>query len=192
MNPNPHLTAPEAPPPPPPALADAFARLRADLAQQAPPRWLWTRIAADAAQPRSVWLARPALAQGPASAAGGLGVAWRAWLGVGAAVVAALWLVWAAGPGRIARPAKSTPLAPPVVSTMHASGFVPVASPERFAELWQGNAQTAQAWVVPTELPRERLAALGLPYDPARAGEMVRAELLLHPSGDVLAVRLTR
>ena len=46
-----------------------------------------------------------------------------------------------------------------------------------------------QAWLVRTEMPEERLAALGLPYDPARAGESVRADLLMHPSGEVLAVR---
>jgi hypothetical protein len=42
---------------------------------------------------------------------------------------------------------------------------------------------------VSTELQGERLSALGLPFDPARAGDSVRAELLLHPSGEVLAVR---
>ena len=45
------------------------------------------------------------------------------------------------------------------------------------------------AWLVRTEVPSERLAALGLPYDPARAGDSVRADLLMHPSGEVLAVR---
>jgi hypothetical protein len=34
------------------------------------------------------------------------------------------------------------------------------------------------------------LAALGLPFDPARAAEPVRAELLMHASGDVLALRV--
>ncbi|HEV8688977.1 MAG TPA: hypothetical protein VGQ91_01680 [Ideonella sp.] len=187
---NPQPATPDAPSP---ALAEALARLRADLGQHMPPPALWLRVAASVARPARVL--QPALAQGgqgPAPTAGGPGARWRTLLGLGAAVVAALWLVWAAGPGRVARPTKSTPLAPPVVSTMHASGFVPVASAERFAELWQGGAQAAPAWVVPTELPRERLAALGLPYDPARAGETVHAELLLHPSGDVLAVRLTR
>jgi hypothetical protein len=50
-------------------------------------------------------------------------------------------------------------------------------------------AQPTQAWVVTAELPQERLAALGLPYDPARAGERVRAQLLVRTSGEVLAVR---
>jgi hypothetical protein len=45
---------------------------------------------------------------------------------------------------------------------------------------------------VRTELPASRRALLGLPYDPAAAAAPVRAELLLHPSGDVLAVRVIR
>ena len=67
-----------------------------------------------------------------------------------------------------------------------AGGFFPLVPPER----WPRDA--APAWLVRTELPGERLAALGLPYDPARAGDRVRAELLLHPSGEVLAVRLVQ
>ena len=61
--------------------------------------------------------------------------------------------------------------------------FVRIAPDERWP-----TGETA-AWLVHTELPSERLAALGLPYDPARAGESVRADLLMHPSGEVLAVR---
>jgi hypothetical protein len=44
--------------------------------------------------------------------------------------------------------------------------------------------------LVPTELPRERLAWLGLPTDGSSADAPVRAELVVHPSGRVLAVRL--
>ena len=44
--------------------------------------------------------------------------------------------------------------------------------------------------LVNTELRRDRLVALGLPFDPARAGDSVRAELLVRPSGEVLAVLL--
>jgi hypothetical protein len=64
-------------------------------------------------------------------------------------------------------------------------GFVPVAGSDR----WQQAAESG-AWLVSTELPRSRLAALGLPYDPTRAAETVRAQFLMHSSGDVLAVRL--
>ena len=69
-----------------------------------------------------------------------------------------------------------------------ASGFVPLVGPERWRQLAAEGATTA--WLVPTEMPRERLAALGLPFDPARAAEPVRAELLMHASGDVIALRL--
>ena len=48
----------------------------------------------------------------------------------------------------------------------------------------------AAVWLQPAELPRERLALLGLPFDTARAEELVRAELMLNPRGQVLAVRL--
>jgi hypothetical protein len=66
---------------------------------------------------------------------------------------------------------------------VRASGFLPLAPPEHWPR------DSAQAWLVSTELQGERLSALGLPFDPARAGDSVRAELLLHPSGEVLAVR---
>ena len=75
----------------------------------------------------------------------------------------------------------------PAVSPAEAQ-FVPVAPAER----WASARAAGPAWLVSAELPRERLAELGLPYDPARAGETVRAELLLHPAGDVLAVRFLR
>jgi hypothetical protein len=49
-----------------------------------------------------------------------------------------------------------------------------------------------RTWILTTELPHSRLAALGLPYDPTRAGERVPAQFLMHSSGEVLAVRLDR
>jgi len=60
-------------------------------------------------------------------------------------------------------------------------------------ETWQrARTDGGRTWLVTTELPHSRLAALGLPYDPARAGERVPAQLLMHASGEVLAVRLDR
>jgi hypothetical protein len=171
----------------PPELAGAIARLRIDLAGEHAPPAVWNKVRAAAAvpaapTPKAPTPLRPVLA-------------WPT-VAVGAAVLLGLLLVWWVGPGRSSSPRAPTPTteigAGPVGRVPRASGFVPVASPERFAELWQGGAQAAPAWVVRTEVPRERLAALGLPYDPARAGEPVHAELLMHPSGDVLAVRLTR
>lgn len=177
MNPNPERQ---------PDLSSAIARLRIDLAGEHAPPAVWARLHAVATVPTPH---APQRAPTPRRAV----MAWSTWT-AGAAALLALLLVWWVGPGR-----SSAPRAPalgidagPVSPMPRASGFVPVASPERFAELWQDGAQAAPAWVVRTELPRERLAALGLPYDPARAAEPVHAELLMHPSGDVLAVRLTR
>lgn len=65
------------------------------------------------------------------------------------------------------------------------AGFVSVAGSERWRDAALGN-----AWLVSTELPHARLAAYGLPYDPSRAADTVRAQLLMHSSGDVLAVRV--
>lgn len=163
----------------PPALAQALARLRADLQSRHAPAPLWPRVAAACPAPPGRGHRRAEVRAAPA-------IASLRWAG-GAAALLAVALVWWAGPTTTGSTATDgeTPAG-------RASGFVAVASPERFAELWQGGAESAPAWVVRTDLPRERLAALGLPYDPARAGERVRAELLLHPSGDVLAVRLTR
>lgn len=75
---------------------------------------------------------------------------------------------------------------PPPAAEPLASSFVPLAAAER----WPADAEAA--WIVRTELPASRLALLGLPYDPGAAATPVRAELLLHPSGDVLAVRVIR
>lgn len=69
-----------------------------------------------------------------------------------------------------------------------ASGFLPVAPADR----WPEPQATTAAWLVTTELSAERLAALGLPFDPGRAAERVSAELLLDSAGDVLAVRVLR
>jgi len=87
------------------------------------------------------------------------------------------------------------------------SAFVPLVPAERFEHALtqpaaaEGLSSTGQqeageaarqgpAWVVTTEMPAERLALLGLPYDPSDAGQRVRAELLVRPNGEVLAVRL--
>jgi hypothetical protein len=76
----------------------------------------------------------------------------------------------------------------PLDAVPAAAGFVPVVGPERWRQLVRDSA--TPAWLVIADLPREKLAALGLPFDPARAAEPVRAELLMHASGDVLALRV--
>jgi hypothetical protein len=72
------------------------------------------------------------------------------------------------------------------------TAFMPLADSERWSQSMRDAREHGRAWVVPTELPSESLAAMGLPYDPSRAGEPVRAELLVHANGDVLAVRFVR
>ncbi len=77
-----------------------------------------------------------------------------------------------------------------LVPAMH---FVPLVSAERMSALTAASGPSgaeARAWVVTTELAQERLAAMGLPYDPGHAAERLRAELLIAGSGEVLAVRL--
>jgi hypothetical protein len=71
-----------------------------------------------------------------------------------------------------------------------ADGFLPLVDAER----WRRAAAEGdgRVWLVSTEMSRERLVALGLPYDPARADERVRTQVLMHASGDVLAVRVIR
>lgn len=61
--------------------------------------------------------------------------------------------------------------------------FVNLVPPERWPR------EDSAAWLVRTELTGDRLAALGLPFDPARAGQPVHAEMLMRPTGEVLAVR---
>lgn len=172
-------------------LGDALARLRADLHRHhAPPR----------CAPAPAPVATPAMAVPSGSAlsvpaAPGPGPGWPAWAAAAVLLGACGWVLWSLPAARPGLPAAGGDAgligAGPATRPQPAgTGFVPVASAERLAELWRGGADTAPAWVLRTELPRERLAALGLPYDPARAAEPVAAELLMHPTGDVLAVRL--
>lgn len=84
-------------------------------------------------------------------------------------------------------------LDPPGTQAAHAagagSGFIPLVPENEFRAALEAG-RSAAVWLQPTELPRERLALLGLPFDAARADETVRAELMLNPNGQVLAVRI--
>jgi hypothetical protein len=163
-------------PPADPGLAPALARLSADLAgQPVPPLSARARQAAR----RHAAVAAPSVRPAPAAPR------WRAW-GFSGAAVCALALLGSVLLVLLPPPAES-PLAGRLPGL--ASGFIAVATAERWEQLLREDA-TAPAWLVATELPRERLAALGLPFDPARAGDRVSAELLMHPSGEVLAVRV--
>ena len=101
---------------------------------------------------------------------------WTAWSG-GAAVAAMLLL------GSVVLVLAPPPL-PGTAAAGMGSEFMPLVPREDWPE------DTSPAWLVASDLPQERLAALGLPYDPTRAADRVRAELLVHPSGLVLARRL--
>jgi hypothetical protein len=63
--------------------------------------------------------------------------------------------------------------------------FVPVSAGASSAPLEGGR-------VVRVEAPRAALASLGLPVDPRRAGETVKADLLLGHDGTAHAIRLVR
>ncbi|MBX3635398.1 MAG: hypothetical protein KF683_08445 [Rubrivivax sp.] len=180
-------------------LAAALRAAAADLDREAPPPGLLARIhaahtaqAAHAAIPLNEAVA--AAPSGPGASGGGqatlprrrgFGLPWSlprplqrgaAWGMACATVLAGSLVLMLQQPAPPAGPA-----------TLLASDFVPLLPPERWPA---ANGEAAPAWLVSAELSGERLAALGLPFDPARAGERVRAELLLHASGDVLAVRL--
>ncbi|OWQ88541.1 hypothetical protein CDN99_16965 [Roseateles aquatilis] len=107
-------------------------------------------------------------------------VGWR-WALAGPALcatvlVACVWLLGTAPPGESG------------ATVARGSDFIVLVSADRWAAYEKAGAGTA--WLVPTDVPRERLALLGLPYDPAAAAEPVHAELLVHASGDVLAMRV--
>ncbi|WP_457421890.1 hypothetical protein [Roseateles sp. P5_E7] len=148
-----------------PARAE-FARLRPDAEQDTGllarlTQQLQARHAVDANEPR--WLRRLAWGSGA--------------LGATAAVLLSAVLLLDPPDNRAAS----------VVAA--GSGFIPLV-PEREFRAALAAGRSAAVWLQPAELPRERLALLGLPFDAARADEPVRAELMLNPLGQVLAVRI--
>lgn len=154
-------------------LGDALHRLRADLDGRAPP-----------AAVRGAVLARlqPAHALALAQGGGGRSAAWAPW--ATAALCGALLVL---GTVLALRTPSHAVHAAGVMADLAGAGFVPVAAAERWPT---STAPAAPAWLVRAELPNERLAEFGLPFDPTRAGETVRTELLMRASGEVLAVRV--
>jgi hypothetical protein len=153
-------------------LRAALRAAAAEMNRQEPPAWLAHTTLARAAAA----LPRPAGSAPPRRFGG-----W--WTGAAAAFTSVLLvsvLLLVAGPAPRPDDAAARLAGRP-------SDFLPLVSAEILADAAM---RPAPAWLVETEMPRERLAALGLPFDPGRAGESVRAELLMHPSGQVLAVRL--
>lgn len=149
-------------------LADALRGVRAELAREEPPAALLQRLLPPAPVPQ----AAPTRPQRVLRLAPWL---WSAGLACTAVLVGSVVLMLQA-------PAPE--LQPLDARSLRMSGFVPLAAAER----WPDDA--APAWLVSTELRQDRLALLGLPFDPSRAGDSVRAELLVRASGEVLAVRL--
>ena len=170
------------------SLAEAL-RLAADHAPaQLPPPAVAAAAQAALRQRMALEAARAAQATGTAATPSSRGTLSRLWAWSGAAAVFAsvaiasvLLLVLAGAPA---------PSFAPQQAAFEASDFVPLLPPERWpADTASG---ASPAFLVRTELPGQRLAALGLPFDPAHAGDRRPAELLVHPSGEVLAVRLVR
>jgi hypothetical protein len=165
-------------------LADAVGHLRDALALQSPPpavqRALQAAFAAAPSQPLARRRASAAVVSGR-DAVGAGAARWRAAAVCAALLMASTALLLLAAPTDPTR-AQAAALAEPA--------FVPVAAAERWPPMAAGAQGAAPAWLVRAEMPRARLAEWGLPFDPARAGEAVRAELLMRPSGEVLAVRV--
>lgn len=173
-------------------LTDTLALARRDLAAQRPGS---DDDAAVLAHLRTVMQPAPA----PAWAMPG-GRALQRWAGRGSGLLLALTLtlglllaaVLVGPPGAAARPdALTDALANPLADPLADTGFMPLVTPDEWR---QALAQQAQApvFLVPTRLPRERLALMGLPFDAARAEQPVQAELMVHPSGQLLAVRFVQ
>jgi hypothetical protein len=158
-----------------------------DLASHAPPAAVGAAVMASLGAARFASVAPAALSPGdriatPAWPAGRRRLAF--FLLAGALLAASAWLL------RPGPPMTRVPTGPaPALLRDVGTGFVPVGAPDALQRLAQ---RDGMAWLVPTELPRDRLALLGLPFDPARAGERVPAELLVDRDGDVLAVRIVR
>jgi hypothetical protein len=160
----------DASPPRPASLADWLWAVAQDLRQRAP-------------SPERDDAVLTAMRQQFAAARRGRSSSrWR-WALAGPALcasvlVACVWLLGSAPPGESGA----------TVLGNAGSGFIVLVSADRWAAYEKAGAGTA--WLVPAEVSRERLALLGLPYDPADAAAPVRAELLVHASGDVLAMRV--
>jgi hypothetical protein len=161
-------------------LADALRQGRQTLAQQLPPPYVQSTVLA--ALPRRA-------AKRPATLAGRIEERTLGWIISGgqvrqariAAVALAVGVVAGGAALLLGQAAQSGARA----ATQVATSFMPLVGSERMSKQSLG-------WVVATDVPRASLSAMGLPYDPARAGDTVRAEMLVNPSGEVLAVRFVQ
>jgi len=99
---------------------------------------------------------------------------WLPPLALAATVAAVTWIV---------RSPMTAPIVPAAVIESDSGPFLALKPLERIA-LEPGTT------VVSSEFPRALLADWGLPVSPERAGELVRAETLYAPDGEMLAIRL--
>jgi len=100
---------------------------------------------------------------------------WLAWpLALAASIAVLSFIVRSLPPEAI--------VAEPISRAAGSDDFVPVVP---MADI----ERAGDALVVPAKLPRTTLAQLGLPINPARAGDAIDTELLVRRDGAVLAVR---
>jgi len=100
---------------------------------------------------------------------------WLAWpLALAASIAVLSFIVRSLPPEAI--------VAEPLARAAGSDDFVPVVP---MADI----ERAGDALVVPAKLPRTTLAQLGLPINPARAGDAIDTELLVRRDGAVLAVR---
>lgn len=171
-------------PPPPFTLAQALRAAADELAAQHPPADLQARLADAVRRVAPSAAAEPAARRPPPTPPRRSTWVWP-WKGAlafaGAAALAGLVALL------VLRPPAREALPPGVQVASLGAGQLGDFMPLVPADRWPRQAELA--WVIDTELRRDRLAALGLPFDPARAGDSVPAQLLVHRSGEVLAVR---
>ena len=155
------------------ALAPWLAAARSDLAARTPPSWLYSELQARLAEHAALRALRATRAV-PALPPARSPWRWLAWLAV-PAMAACAWLLATAM-------VLQSPAAPGGGAVQGGAPFIALASMEAIAA-------EPEKVVVAAELPRAALAHYGLPFDPSRADQPARAELLLSARGAVLAVR---
>ncbi len=162
-----------------PPLDPWLAAARTDLASRLPPLGLEGQVQArlaEAAAWRALRTARPAASSARATG----GWRWVAWLALPVAAACALLL------------ATALALQAPPAAVTPASGSAPSGTPFIALASMDTIAAEPDKVVVPAELPRAALTYYGLPFDPARADQPARAELLMSARGAVLAVRFVQ
>ncbi|HTT13774.1 MAG TPA: hypothetical protein VMG60_23145 [Burkholderiaceae bacterium] len=151
-------------------LDDWLAAARADLAQRSPPGWIEPAITARQSEGLLLRRLRP----GPPAKPPRVRSRWWWSVPVGVATI----LVVPAGVLVLANGG-----APPFARA-RAPAFMALTPIEAIAA-------EPRPLVIASEVPRAQLAAIGLPVDPARADQPVRAEFLVSQRGAVLAVRFS-